>query len=102
MGSRLEALQELIKEDAKDPFLRYALCLELGKEGRKEEAMIQMELLQQQHPDYLPLYYQWASWLIDEGKTQEAKKATAMGIAVASQQNNSKIRSELQSLFDQL
>ncbi len=102
MGARLEALQQLIKEDAADPFLRYALCLELDKAGRREEAVINLELLQKQQPDYLALYYQWAVWLLEEGKTEEAKKATAMGIAVASQQNNLKTRSELQTLLDQI
>lgn len=102
MSSRLEALQQLIKEDAQDPFLRYALCLELDKANRRAEAMIQLENLQNAHPGYLALYYQWALWLMDANEMEKAKKATAMGIAVASEQNNLKTKSELQSLQDQI
>lgn len=65
MSVRLNILENYLKEDPHDEFLRYALALEYKSLERIEESYEQFKILEKEHSEYLPMYYM-------AGKTAEA------------------------------
>ena len=94
--SRLDYLRRLLDEDPAEPFLHYAVCLELKKSGRG--ATHAFRKLIQDFPQYLPAYYQAALLLAEEGETSDAAALANEGIRLAESQSDLHALSELKGL----
>ena len=99
--TRLEQLQQFLKEDPNDPFNLYALALEYLKSDSKEAHRLFDELLSY-HPDYLPTYYTAGKRFADDGLVEKATKIFEDGIIKAREQQQAKTVRELQSALNEL
>ncbi|NUM80803.1 tetratricopeptide repeat protein [bacterium] len=102
MKSRLEILEELVRQDANDSFSRYGLAMEYMKNGDTEKALHTFNDLLQRDPSYLPVYYQMAKAFEHAGRVSDAADIYRRGLFIAKQQNNLHALSELQSALDEL
>jgi tetratricopeptide (TPR) repeat protein len=93
---RIEYLRELLKEDPQEPFIHYAICLELKK--REEGALPAFHQLLDTFPEYLPAYYQTALMLAENGKIQEAAEVAGKGISLAEKLDDRHALAELKGL----
>ena len=102
MKSRREVLQEFLSQDPADSFSRYALALELEKEGRAIEAVPQLEEVISRDPNYVGAYYQLGRLLAREGRIDEARDVYQRGLGVATAAGDQRTRSELEEAIEQL
>lgn len=98
---RIRQLQQLLQEDPEDPFLHYALCLELKKAGSAETGL-RFEMLLESYPEYLPAYYQAALFMAETGKLEKAAKVAQSGILLAQSKNEMHTLSELKGLLQNI
>ncbi|MBI3511135.1 MAG: tetratricopeptide repeat protein [Bacteroidetes bacterium] len=100
--SRKEQLEELLKEDPRDPFLHYGVALEYAKEGKLKEAIVRLEKLIAENENYLGAYYQLGQFYEKENETEKAKNIYSRGIALAKKQGNRKTEGEMRSALEML
>ena len=102
---RIEKLKELITNDPKDLFSRYALALEYNGINEPLTAVEILEELLKVDSAYLPAYHQLGQMLGKLNKTKEAKQFYRAGIDLAMAQNDEKtvkeLREELEELEDE-
>lgn len=92
---RLGQLRALLAEEPNDPFLRYAIALELKRAGRMEEAAADLERLIREDPKYIACYYQLALILVDMGRAAEAIDVCEVGSLQCLTTGDRKARNEL-------
>ena len=100
-AERISQLRQLLREDPEDPFLHYALCLELKKAG-SSEARLGFERLLVSYPEYLPAYYQAALFMAETGKLERATIVAQSGILLAQSINELHTLSELKGLLQNI
>lgn len=83
---RLEQLRQLRREDPDDPFLPYAIAAEL-RESAPEEALKLYRQLLDNHPDYLPTYYQAAGLLMEMEAWDESKAIYQKGMELSKERD---------------
>lgn len=86
---------DMLKHNADDTFLRYAVALEYVKLDQKEKAIQYLKSLVKDFPDYLATYYQLGKLLEEKGKTDKAIEIYKQGREVAKTQKDSKTLGEL-------
>jgi tetratricopeptide (TPR) repeat protein len=92
---RLEQLRKARQQRPEDPFLTYAIAIELVNEGLDAEARPLFEELLERHQSYVPTYLH-AGMLFERGEeTRRAKEIYMRGIEVAQSAGNSHAASEL-------
>jgi tetratricopeptide (TPR) repeat protein len=101
-NSRLEILLKSLEENPGDAFSRYLVALELTKLNRHDEAIAQFENLLNEHPAYVPTYYQFAQLCENLGQTAEAIRIYKLGLAAARNAGNFHTASEIQAALDGL
>ena len=99
--NRIDLLKKYRAEDPQDPFNAYALACEYLQE-MPEKALRIFTTLIEDHPDYLPTYYQLAQLLTAFEQEEEALAVYEQGILVAKAQKSHKTLQELQTAFDNL
>jgi Tfp pilus assembly protein PilF len=102
MKSRIEQLQEFLKEDSNDSFLRYALALEYVRVEKNDTARDIFLKLIKEDKNYIATYYQLGKLyesLNDSGKAKEIYKK---GIKIAQKSENKKTLLELQEAYNML
>jgi len=99
-ASRREQLEELLKIDPDDNFIRYALAMEYAGEGKSEHAIEQFRAVIQADPDYVAAYQQLAQLLIDTGDRDAAKQILADGVEAARRQNDPHAADKMQGVLD--
>lgn len=93
----------MLQEDARDPFLKYALSLEYSSDIQSVGVAIGLlEELKDAHPDYLPLYYQLAMLLKKTGKEEAAIAVAKRGQEIAMSQQNRHTFNELEGLIEDI
>ncbi len=97
-SSRVNQLLKFLEESPDDPFVRYALALEY-KATDPEQASRLFDYLLENHPDYLPTYYQAGQFLEERGMLVEARKRYQHGMLLAAQQNNTGALKELKAAY---
>jgi predicted Zn-dependent protease len=98
--NKIDQLQEFLKENPKDTFLRYALALEYVKDNEINLAITIFEELILNDPQYLATYFQFGQLLAELGQNIRAELVFKNGIEIAKLQNNLKTCQELeQALF---
>jgi predicted Zn-dependent protease len=79
---RLSQLKQFALDDPDDPFNLYALALEYLKSNPAESGRLFESLIQRQ-PQYLPTYYPYAQWLIEQKNYGKAEQIFQQGIEAA-------------------
>jgi tetratricopeptide (TPR) repeat protein len=97
-SERLAQLRALLMEEPHDPFLRYAIALELKRAGNMEEAAADLERLIREDPKYIACYYQLALILLDMGRSAEAVDVCDVGSLQCLTTGDRKARGELLEL----
>lgn len=101
-SSRLEQLRAMLAEEPGDVFLRYAIALEVHRNGDTQQAADMLEALVREHPAHLATYYQLASMLAELGNTKDAVACCEAGMLQCIVQGDMRTRSELRELRDGL
>jgi tetratricopeptide (TPR) repeat protein len=102
MATRREMLEEFVAADPNDSFSRYALALELEKEGRANEAIAQLQEVMGRDENYVAAYYHLGRMLAKSGKDEEALAIYKRGIDAATKAGDQKTRNEIQEAIDML
>jgi predicted Zn-dependent protease len=100
--TRREKLEKMLAETPSDPFLRYAVALELAKEGNPLEGISRLKVLLETSPNYVPTYFQLAQMQVDQGLTEEAKSVLLRGIESARRAGDAHAEGEMRGFLDQL
>ena len=98
---RLEKLYEWLKNTPNDPFLLYAIGLELLNTDL-EKSNSYFERLLSEFPEYLPTYYQAGKLFERLHKEEDALKIYEKGIFLAKEQQDLHALSELKGAFNLL
>jgi predicted Zn-dependent protease len=100
-SQRIEQLKKLMQEEPNDPFFLYAFGLE-HLLTNKPEARRLLLVVAQNHPTYLPVYYQLATLYLEADEVTAAETVLQQGIELAKEQKDSKALHELQNLLNNL
>lgn len=102
MASRIEQLQQFLRQSPNDPFLNHALALEWIKAGddHKAEAAFRNNL--DRSPEYVATYYHLGKLLERSGRNEEAISTFERGMSVARAAGDMHTYSELQSAYEDL
>ncbi|MBL7938624.1 MAG: tetratricopeptide repeat protein [Flavobacteriales bacterium] len=101
-AERLEQLRGMLAEEPGDLFLRYAIALELKREGRMEQAVAELEAILADEPKHVASYYQLALLLAELGRSQEAIATCDAGAKQCLVTGDRKARQELLELMHAL
>lgn len=99
---RIAQLQEFLKSDPQDSFLKHALALEYIKEGNDVEARRLFEEVLAHQPGYVGSYYHLAKLLERAGETVNAIAAYEKGMAEAQKAGDRHAYNELQMAKEEL
>lgn len=99
---RLEQVRQLLAKAPKDPFLLYAMALELKKLGALNDALQYLQHTLEVDADYLYAYYQAGQILESQGTESKAIQMYDQGIQRARAKGDAKALSELQAARDLL
>lgn len=102
MSERIAVLQQMMREKPDDPFLLYALALEYRSAGKYDQSRSFFERLLQDHPDYLPIYYQFGNLAEDLGDIPLATRLYQEGIVKALANGEQKTANELKQALEML
>ena len=102
MKSRKETLEEFVAADPNDSFSRYALALELEKEGEEANAVVQFRQVIDRDPSYVAAYYHLGKLLARTGHGYEARDVYRKGLIAAVAANDQRTSTEIQEALDAL
>jgi Tfp pilus assembly protein PilF len=102
MKSRIEQLQEFLKEDSNDSFLRYALALEYVRVEKNDTARDIFLKLIKEDKNYIATYYQLGKLYESLNDSEKAKEIYKKGIKIAQKSENKKTLLELQEAYNML
>ena len=86
--SRREKIEEMLKDEPEDTFLRYSLAMEMTSEGENEGALGLFGELCRLDPPHVPAFFRSAQILADQEKVAEAREFLREGIDAARAQND--------------
>ena len=82
-GSRLDALEKLLKQGQDSALLRFGLGRAYLEAGRIQEAVVHLEAAVTLDPGYSAAWKAYAQALVQSGRTKEAAGVYERGIATA-------------------
>jgi len=97
MSSRIPALESALQMRSGDPFLLYALGVEHMNDGALEKSRSYFEQVREQHPNYVPLYFQYGNLLERSELATEARRMYEQGIRVATGASDHHAAAELEA-----
>ncbi|MCA9133170.1 MAG: tetratricopeptide repeat protein [Planctomycetales bacterium] len=100
--SRREKIEEMLRAEPQDTFLRYSLAMELSNEGRVPEALEILQRLCEQTPAYVPAYFRSAQILADESEIEAARGFLRTGIEEARRQGDLHAAGEMGEMLAEL
>jgi tetratricopeptide (TPR) repeat protein len=100
----MEQLEDLLRQDPDDPFLRYGLAMEYASLGDDENCVrILLELIAQPAgPPYIPAYVQAGQALIRLQRYEEARQILQQGIAAAETAGDFHAAGEMQGFLESI
>ena len=102
MKSRLEQLQEFLKDDINDSILKYALALEYVKVKENDTARDCFLKLIKEDKNYVASYYQLGKLYESLNEVEKAMGIYKNGIEIAQKIENKKTLLELQEAYNML
>ena len=100
--TRIDMLKQFLAESPNDAFARYGLAMEYARLGETDTALAEFKTLIEQNPDYTAGYQMAAQTLAAAGRTDEARKMFAAGIASAQRTGNVHAKSEMEGMLAEL
>jgi predicted Zn-dependent protease len=100
--SRREKIEAMLVDEPHDPFLRYALAMELEKEGEHERSLELMQGLMSDEPPHVPSFFMAGQHLAAQGRTDEARGALRDGIEQARKQGEAHAAGEMSEFLSEL
>lgn len=100
MKSRIEQLQEFLKDDSNDSFLTYALALEYVRVEENDTARDCFLKLIKDNENYIASYYQLGKLYESLNEVEKAKEIYKKGIEIAKKIENKKTLLELQEAYN--
>lgn len=97
---RIDQVKEMIIEDPNDPFLHYALGLELAKKQNYQEAMSSFQTVITLDENYVAAYYQLGIIFIEIDIVDVARTYIQKGIEKALLKKDMKAKGELEELLE--
>ncbi|MBL8822657.1 MAG: tetratricopeptide repeat protein [Planctomycetia bacterium] len=98
-SSRLSQLQSLLADEPNDPFLGYALAMEMESAGDTTGAIEQLQSLLLANPEYVPGFLQVGQLLIKADRLDEAKAMLTMGMQTAFKQADHHAYQEMEGIL---
>lgn len=96
-------LEQALREDPSDTFLRYGLALQCLREADVEEGRALLIALVADHPDdQVAAFQQLGQSFMDENKVQPARHYFQQGIALAERLRDAKAEGEMRNFLSQL
>lgn len=99
--SRRVKLEEMLVAEPDDPFLHYALALELAKEDQAA-ALERLAAMNDRFPDHVPAYFRRGQILAEAGDAQAAQQVLKTGIQVAKRIGDDHAAAEMNELLESL
>jgi tetratricopeptide (TPR) repeat protein len=99
MKSRIEQLQEFLKDDSNDSFIKYALALEYVIIGKNDTAINCFLKLIKEDINYVATYYQLGKLYESLNDVEKAIEIYKNGIKIAQKLENKKTLLELQEAY---
>jgi Flp pilus assembly protein TadD len=99
--TRREFLEEVLRHQPDDAFVRYGLALELAN-SEPAAAWTHFEYLLLHHPEYSATYSQAGAFLRKQGRIEEARQVLTTGVEVTGRQGKQHAQGELQAALDDL
>jgi hypothetical protein len=97
--TRRQVLEEFVQKSPGDAFSRYGLAMECMSTGDASAAMLNFDLLLQQHADYIPAYLMYGQLLVRESRPEDAKQLLTTGVAAACKKGDQHAVSEMVALL---
>ncbi|AFK05096.1 hypothetical protein Emtol_3971 [Emticicia oligotrophica DSM 17448] len=95
---RLKILLKYLEEEPNEPFNIYAIAMEyINRDIQK--AKYYLEILLNEHPDYIPTYYHAAAVYVELEDYIKAEQTYLLGIEKAHQQQSKKAYDELKRAY---
>ena len=98
----LEQLLPLLEAEPQDAFLRYAVAMELAKQGQFEQSMAQFDELLRRHADYVAGYFMAGRTGEQKGDTELAKTLYRRGIEAARRIGDKHAEGEISAALEAL
>ncbi|WP_337041073.1 tetratricopeptide repeat protein [Emticicia sp. 17c] len=98
---RLKILLQYLEEEPNDPFNIYGVAMEYLN-NQPDKALMYLQQLLVEHPDYLPTYYHAAALLVENEQFSRAEEVYKKGIEIAHQKHNTKAYDELKRAYRML
>lgn len=92
----------MLAEEPGDLFIRYAIALELRREGNMEQAIGDLHAILIEAPEHIASYYQLALMLADTGRIEQAVETCEAGAMRCLVTGDRKARAELLELKNTL
>jgi tetratricopeptide (TPR) repeat protein len=102
MTERLASLRAMVADDPDDAFGRYALALELRKQGLLEECCREFAELSNAQPEYHMTYYHYGRVLVQLNRREDAREIYRRGIEVTRKAGEEHACEELQAALSEL
>lgn len=101
-NKRLKDLFSVFAKQKNDPFVRYAIALELKEAGELEQSREFFVELKNLFPDYVPQYYHFGKLLEDLDELELAKEVYINGIQQAQAKNDHHAAAEITAALELL
>lgn len=95
--SRIAFLEDSLKKDGEDSFLRYALAKEFEKEGDFQTALHHFLILKENDPSYVGLYYHLGHLYMQLNQLETGLHIFETGMAIAQELKDFHALSELKN-----
>jgi tetratricopeptide (TPR) repeat protein len=92
---RLNELRQLEKEEPNDPFILYAIGLELYKVDSFEAGEKQLLKIATLHSDYCPVFFKLGQWYAEDNREEEALIYFNKALVIAKKENDLKAVNEI-------
>ena len=101
-AARINHLRQVLEQDPKSTFARYALGMELVSAGETDAAIAEFHTLLEVDANYANAWFMGAQALHNAGRTPEAIEWLRNGSATASRTGQRHAQSEMQSMLEEL
>jgi predicted Zn-dependent protease len=98
--SRIDIFAEMVKQQPGDAMIWYGLASEYFKVERWSEATDALQQVVRLNSDYTAAYQMLGTALLNEGKTEEARRAWTEGIEAANRTGAWKARQHMEGLLE--
>ena len=102
MSSRREKIEEMLKSEPQDVFLRYGLAVEYDNEQRYDDSLSLFSGLTKNDPPHVPSFFRGAQLLAKLDRIDEARTVLRDGIEAARKQDNSHAAAEMSEFLASL